>query len=139
MSPELATPVRRQMLLKYYFGTCAALYCGDFATSVRSLPVALNRHRTEVSVHLWDRLLAVDFVWKPSAGSECIEPRQNGLACVIAEAARVFLLGMYLNEEVINRTVSEIGETELVIEFDADGVVSESNRLTNRRTYRHAA
>ncbi|MFC5973732.1 organomercurial lyase [Halomarina salina] len=35
-----------------------------------------------------------------------------------------FLLGMYLDEDVTARTVSPVSETELVVEFDADGVVS---------------
>lgn len=35
-----------------------------------------------------------------------------------------FLLGIYLDEEVTTRTVSAMSETELVVEFDADGAVS---------------
>ena len=35
-----------------------------------------------------------------------------------------FLLGMYLDEEVTTRTVSPVSDTELVVEFDADGVVA---------------
>jgi|GEM_PF-3728549 len=35
-----------------------------------------------------------------------------------------FLLGLVLDEAVTTRTVSPMSETELVVEFDADGVVS---------------
>ena len=35
-----------------------------------------------------------------------------------------FLLGMYLDKEVTTRTVSPVSDTELVVEFDADGVVA---------------
>lgn len=35
-----------------------------------------------------------------------------------------FLLGIYLDEDVTTRTVSPVSETELVVEFDAEGVVS---------------
>lgn len=35
-----------------------------------------------------------------------------------------FLLGTYLDEAVTTRTVSPVSGTELVVEFDADGVVS---------------
>lgn len=35
-----------------------------------------------------------------------------------------YLLGVYLDEEVTVRTVSPISETELIVQFDADGVIS---------------